>query len=517
MATRTIQTKLELSGEAEYKRSLSEINSEYKTLQSELKLVESQYKGNANSMEALQARGETLSAMYASQEKKLATLNNALEDARRAQKSHADTSEKYKKQIAEAEEELEKLKNTSGDTSEEQEKLKNKIAALNDQLAESEKKEASATKSVNNWQRQVNNAQVDLNNLNDEIKNNDKHLEEAKNSTDGCATSIDKYGKEAEKSQKKTKEMSGSVEDLSAVLASAGIAASVKEIAQAFWDAAQAAFTFADDIETLSKQTGIGTDDLQAYSYAAELVDVSVETLTKSMAKNIKSMASARDGSASYKAAYEALGVSVTTVDGQLRDSEQVYWELIDALSKIDNETDRDALAMQLLGKSAQDLNPLILAGSAAMQEYAAEARSAGYIMSEDTLESALALSDSFERMKVSSDALRNTIGVQLAPSFEKLTTAGTDALQWITNFLQENEDIVPILSSVAAGAGSYLAVIAGFVIISKIIPLIHALNAALLANPFVAAAAAAVGLAAAFVTLKQNTRANAGGNAGCY
>ena len=55
--------------------------------------------------------------------------------------------------------------------------------------------------------------------------------------------------------------------------------------------------------------------------------------------------------------------------DGTLRDSEEVYWEIIEALGKVENETERDALAMALLGKSATDLNPLIEAGSEKMEE----------------------------------------------------------------------------------------------------------------------------------------------------
>ena len=90
--------------------------------------------------------------------------------------------------------------------------------------------------------------------------------------------------------------------------------------------------------------------------YAAELVDVSTETLTKSMAKQIKSMKAVQDGTKLSVEAYDKLGVSVMNADGSLRDSDTVYWEVIDALGKIENETERDALAMQILGKSAQEL-----------------------------------------------------------------------------------------------------------------------------------------------------------------
>ena len=78
--------------------------------------------------------------------------------------------------------------------------------------------------------------------------------------------------------------------------------------------------------------------------------------------------------------AYKKLGVNVTDANGNLLDGEEVYWKSIDALGQIQNETERDAIAMQLFGKSAQELNPLIEAGSEKMQELGKQAREAGYV-----------------------------------------------------------------------------------------------------------------------------------------
>lgn len=148
---------------------------------------------------------------------------------------------------------------------------------------------------------------------------------------------------------------------------------------------------------TESTVTGIATDKLQEYMYAAELVDVSTETLTKSMAKQIKSMKSAQDGSKTMVEAYEKLGVSVTDAEGNLRDSDDVYWEINDALGKLENETERDAIGMQILGKSAQELNPLITAGAERMKELGEQAHEAGYVLSDDMLNSYGALDDQIQ------------------------------------------------------------------------------------------------------------------------
>lgn len=500
MSTRNITTKLAITGESEYRNALKQINSEYSTLKSQLTLVQSQFKDNANSMEALEAKGKALTAMYAAQEQKVKTLQSALENAKRAQAAHAQTSDDLRKQLAEARAEMDKLKNSTGDTAEEQAALEKRIGELNAALAESEAKEEAAARGVNSYQKQANLAQAGLNDLSREIDQNNQYLDEAKKSADGCATSIDKYGKQVKEAQQETKQTKDSIQDLADVLASAGIAASVEKIASKFLESAKAAASFADEILTLSAQTGISTQKLQEYSYASELIDVSVDTMTSTMRRNIKAMSEARDGSASYASAYERLGITVTNADGSLRSSEDVYWEVVDALGQMENETERDAIAMDILGKSAQDLNPLILAGSDAMKQFGEEAEAAGYVMSDETLEAAGALDDALQRLAVSGDALGNTVGAQLAPGFETLTSAGVDVLQFVTNFLQENQAIVPVLTTVTVGVGAYATAVAGLAIVQKIKTYLAGFNATLLANPYVLAAAAVATLTAAVV-----------------
>lgn len=207
-----------------------------------------------------------------------------------------------------------------------------------------------------------------------------------------------------------------------------------KAIINTTLDAAQ----YADEINTMSKVTGIATDDLQAYSYAADIVDVSLETLTGAMAKNIKSMSNARNGSDKYVKAYEKLGVKITDVNGELRDSEDVFWEAIDALGQIKNETERDATAMQLFGKSAQDLNPLILAGSDNVKKLTKEAKDMGGVLSSKQLDKLNDLNDTMDKMKATAKNAKNAIGLVLLPSLQNLATAGQEWLGSFTKKMQE-------------------------------------------------------------------------------
>ena len=118
----------------------------------------------------------------------------------------------------------------------------------------------------------------------------------------------------------------------------AGVAAGIGAIAI---EAGKAA----DDLNTLSKVTGISTRDLQKYKAAADLVDVSVEDVAKANMKLKKNMYSASKGSKNMTEAFDALGVSVVDNNGNLRSSDDVFQDVITALGKMENETERDSLA----------------------------------------------------------------------------------------------------------------------------------------------------------------------------
>ena len=207
---------------------------------------------------------------------------------------------------------------------------------------------------------------------------------------------------------------------------------------------------YADEVLTMSTNTHIATDELQAYMYAAELVDVSTETMTTSMARNIRSMNSAAEGTGEVAEAYEALGLSVTDADGNLRDSQEVYWEAIDALGEIDDATQRDALSMTLFGRGAQDLNSLIEVGSEGMAEYAAQAEEAGAILSEDTLQQFGEFDDVMQEVGSGVDAAKNALGTVLLPVLTELGTEGTGLLGEFTNgILAANGDMGMIAQTI--------------------------------------------------------------------
>lgn len=181
---------------------------------------------------------------------------------------------------------------------------------------------------------------------------------------------------------------------------------------------------YADDVMVLSTQFGLSTDTIQEFQYMAELTDTSLETITGSLSKLTKNMQSASKGTGDTYEAFKALGVEITDSNGELRDSEDVFNDVIDALGQMDNQTQADAYAMQIFGKSAMELNPLIAAGSDAINEYAQEAHDMGYVLDNETLQSLGDLDDSMQRSQNALNAVKNQIGQALAPVIADITEA---------------------------------------------------------------------------------------------
>ena len=289
-----------------------------------------------------------------------------------------------------------------------------------------------------------------IQNVGDTASDTGKSVKDVGDKASDTGKSMKKAGDEASDFGDKLK--SG----LATAAKAAGVAIAAVATAVVAGTKALAGFTvagaeYADTILTDSTVTGIATDKLQEYRYAAELVDVSTDTLTKSMAKNIKSMSSAAKGTGDTAAAYKKLGVEVKNSDGSLRDSQEVYWELIDALGQVDNETERDAMAMQILGKSAQELNPLIEAGSARMAELGQQAHDAGAVLSDDALESFGAFDDQLQYLKVNSEAAKNALGTALLPMLTNLATTGNGLLtEFTSNLVKADGDIGYMADAVA-------------------------------------------------------------------
>ena len=366
-----IGPRIGIDGEKQYRNEINNIITQAKTLSTEMKAVTSSFDKNTTAEEKAAKTSEVLTKQIDTQQKRLDLLNDMLQ----------------------------KSKDKTGENS--TETLK--------------------------WQQAVNNATAELNDMK-------KKLDETSNGMDENKEDIKDVGDETEKAGKKAS-VFGDV--LKANLTSDAIKKglemlkdALKGIGEAFKEISIGSAAYADDISTMATVTGLSAKSLQEFTYMSELVDTDVSTITGSLTKLTRTMSSAKDGSKTATSAFEELGVAFKNSDGSLRNNEEVFYDVIEALGNMSNETERDALAMEIFGKSAKELNPLIAAGKDGMEAFRKEAEELGYVLSDEQLEALTNVDDAYQRWQRTIEMVKNTIGVALAPAMESLLTT---AKEWVT------------------------------------------------------------------------------------
>lgn len=254
----------------------------------------------------------------------------------------------------------------------------------------------------------------------------------------------------------------------------------------------------ADDLNTLAKQTGFSAQELQKMQYASDLIDVSMDAMTGSVQKLTRNMASG-------SSAFETLGVSIYDSEGNMRSATDVWYDSLEALSQVQNETERDQLAMELFGKSAADLSGIVDDGGAALKALGDEAENLGLVLDQDTLDAANQFNDAIDTMKARSGAALMEMGAALAeslvPAIEQVVEWVTQLAQWFASLDGDTQMVIlTILGLIAA-----IAPIAGM--LASVISTVTTLSTAFAAfNPMVLAVIAVIGaLIAIGVALWQN------------
>ena len=286
-----------------------------------------------------------------------------------------------------------------------------------------EEQYASLTAEIVKTEASLTDLETEANSSGDALDDAGNSAEDAGDKAEDSGDKFEGLGKAAETAGKVASAAMKAVATASAAVGAAIAGATVaagKGLTSATVDTAG----LADELNTLSKTTGLSTKTLQELNYASKLLDVETQTITGSMTKMQKTMASS-SGADKFK----ELGISIKDASGQMRNSEDVFWDAIDALGKISNETERDQKAMALFGKSAKELNPLIEAGSKGFKDLADEASKVGYVMSQDTLDKFNAFQDNLDRLSNAGQAVKQSLGGVLLPVLSDLSGDGVKLL----------------------------------------------------------------------------------------
>ena len=221
------------------------------------------------------------------------------------------------------------------------------------------------------------------------------------------------------------------------------------------------AVTSADDLNTLAKQTGFTTAELQKMQYASDLIDVEMETITGAAARMTKQLGSSEDK-------FTNLGVATRDVDGNFRSTSEIFYDTIYALSQIENETERDTVAMDIFGKSANELAGIVDDGGAALKEFGDQAENAGLILDQETLDTLNKTNDTIDTMKAKLGGELLKVGAKLAealvPVIDKISAGFEKLVAWLDQLTPEQLEMVTTIALIIAVAAPLLTIIGGII-----------------------------------------------------
>nr|DAF84040.1 MAG TPA: tail tape measure [Caudoviricetes sp.] len=446
-----VNTRFTLSGEKEYKDAIAKIGDSMKVLNSEMRKVESEYIKNADSVDALKAKSDVFSKKIGEQKSKIEIMRKALEEATKAQEA--------------ANEKFQKAKDVLDKGSDEYKRLAQGVE--------------TATKKAQGWQVSLNNAEAELNKMNAELEENNDALEKADASGSKFQQAMDKVKDSVAKAKEEgtgakgvfanLKESFGSskgeavglgdaiggaadklgiqlpegaskalnsLNGISAGTAAvvggfAAVAAAIVKAEKKLMDITKESAAYAKEIKTLASVTGQSTEQIQEFQYASDMIGVSYDRVKDSLKEITNKMQEAQNGSEDTAGAFKTLGVEIENTDGSLRSADSVFYDVIDSLGNMHNQAQRDALAMDLMSESAQELNPLIEVGSEGLKKYTDEAHEMGYVLDNEAIAALTATDTAQQKLLKTQEAVTKQISAEYAPYM-------TEALGDTADFIQK-------------------------------------------------------------------------------
>lgn len=270
-----------------------------------------------------------------------------------------------------------------------------------------------------------------------------------------------------------------------------GLSMAAGGVLVALGGAAYKAAQSADDLNTLAKQTGFTTAELQKMQYAADRIDVPMETITSAAAKMTKQLANNEEK-------FAALGVETRNADGSFRDVNEIFNATVEALSQIPNETERDTAAMEIFGKSANELAGIIDDGGASLRALGEEAENLGVIIPQDQLDAANQLNDEIDKLKAEGMGAFAALGTEVVEMVLPYIPKVAESIEQVIMFIKTLD---PEVIKLAAGVLGVTAVLSPMLTaLSGVASGISAVSSAisfLCANPMVLLVAAIIALVA--------------------
>ncbi|MED9823300.1 MAG: phage tail tape measure protein [Blautia faecis] len=329
MAGKKIGIVLALDGERQFSQGVSNAKKESAMLNSELKKLSTEYKGNANSLEFLTKKQENLSKQTESYQKRAESAKKGLENAQKVSQKAAQRYEELSKALKDAEKAQGNMQKSGKDGTKEYQLQSKEVESLQKAVEKQGLECQKCEGKVSDWSKKVSDAENDIEKNNQALKQNEKYLQEAQNATDKCAKSINEYGKETTTVITTTKEFGESLkEGFGEALAAKGLELAGEAIS-AIGDKAKEA---AEYVVEVGSSFEAGMSEVEAISGATGSELEALENKAKSLGSSTKfSATEAANAMTNMSLAGWSVNQTLSGIDGVLQLAAASNMDLADA------------------------------------------------------------------------------------------------------------------------------------------------------------------------------------------
>lgn len=191
-----------------------------------------------------------------------------------------------------------------------------------------------------------------------------------------------------------------------------------------------------EEIYDASLRTGVATEKLSALKFAAEQSGTTLGAVELAMKRLSVAANSAGDGNKAAADKFKELGVEVVGADGKLRNVSDIFDDVTSALSTMTDTTKKTALAVELFGRSGNEMLPMLDGGKEGIKALEAEARKLGLTWDTEGAKKADAYGDAVGSLKGAMGGLEKEIGELLIPALTSLATATTSVVVQTKNLI---------------------------------------------------------------------------------
>lgn len=356
----------------------------------------------------------------------LRAIESAAEDGGDSLSLFGKKSEETEKKVKSLTEQNELLEKTV-------EQHKKKLDLLNDEMSEAVRLYGDQSREVAEYRTQIANTQTEVQELTKKIDANNDEIENAESKAldlEGVFSQIsDITGIQIPDGITK---MVGGIDN--AKLAAGGLVGVVAGIAIELKKAMEAAETFGRELKKTANEAGLTTTETMELMYIAEKMGVEFDGVADIIKNLREKMYEASNGNQEFAEEFESLEVDVHDTNGELREAQEVLFQLVEKYGEMSNETERAARMQKILGDNSKLLNSFIESGAEALSAYREEAHKTGYVIEDELADAANEAAKKTEDLNRAIEVFQRNMGAAAIKTRQDIFSKGFSVEREIEN-----------------------------------------------------------------------------------